>query len=227
MAAEIKVLVVDDEPDILEFLQYNLEKKGYEVVTAQSAAEGIQVADREVPDLILLDIMMPKMDGVQACYEMRRNPKLEKTLIAFLTARNEEYSEIAGLEAGADDYIQKPIRPRLLLSRISALLRRKHVGAEETSDIIDLGDLRIDQKRYEVQLKGEALSLARKEFEILVLLASQPGKVYSREEIFRKVWGYSESIASRTIDVHISKLREKLGGDYIRTLKGVGYKLDF
>ena len=139
MTADIKVLVVDDEPDILEFLQYNLEKKGYEVVTAQSAAEGIEVADREVPDLILLDIMMPKMDGVQACYEMRRNPKLEKTLIAFLTARNEEYSEIAGLEAGADDYIQKPIRPRLLLSRISALLRRKHVGTVESSDVIDLG----------------------------------------------------------------------------------------
>lgn len=225
--SEIKVLVVDDEPDILEFLQYNLEKKGYQVVTAQNAAEGIAAADREVPDLILLDIMMPKMDGVQACYEMRRNPKLDKTLIAFLTARNEEYSEIAGLEAGADDYIQKPIRPRLLLSRISALLRRKNAAGEEGSEIIDLGDLRIDQKRYEVLLKGTPISLARKEFEILVLLASQPGKVYSREEIFRKVWGYSESIASRTIDVHISKLREKLGGDFIRTLKGVGYKLDF
>jgi two-component system alkaline phosphatase synthesis response regulator PhoP len=227
MALDIKVLVVDDEPDILEFLQYNLEKKGYSVVTAQNAAEGIRVADREVPDLILLDIMMPKMDGVQACYEMRRNPKLDKTLIAFLTARNEEYSEIAGLEAGADDYIQKPIRPRLLLSRISALMRRKRSGGEEAEDIIDLGDLRIDQKRYEVHLKDATITLARKEFEILVLLASQPGKVYSREEIFRKVWGYSESIASRTIDVHISKLREKLGGDFIRTLKGVGYKLDF
>lgn len=227
MTSDIKVLVVDDEPDILEFLQYNLEKKGYQVVTAQNAADGIEAADREVPDLILLDIMMPKMDGVQACYEMRRNPKLDKTLIAFLTARNEEYSEIAGLEAGADDYIQKPIRPRLLLSRITALLRRKKVGGQELSDIIDLGDLRIDQKRYEVFLKEEPITLARKEFEILVLLASQPGKVYSREEIFRKVWGYSESIASRTIDVHISKLREKLGGDFIRTLKGVGYKLDF
>jgi two-component system alkaline phosphatase synthesis response regulator PhoP len=171
--------------------------------------------------------MMPKMDGVQACYEMRRNPKLDKTLIAFLTARNEEYSEIAGLEAGADDYIQKPIRPRLLLSRIAALMRRKRSGGEVADDIIDLGDLRIDQKRYEVQLKDTTITLARKEFEILVLLASQPGKVYSREEIFRKVWGYSESIASRTIDVHISKLREKLGGEFIRTLKGVGYKLDF
>jgi two-component system alkaline phosphatase synthesis response regulator PhoP len=227
MTPDIKVLVVDDEPDILEFLQYNLEKKGYTVVTAQNAAEGIRVADREVPDLILLDIMMPKMDGVQACYEMRRNPKLDKTLIAFLTARNEEYSEIAGLEAGADDYIQKPIRPRLLLSRIAALMRRKRSGGEVADDIIDLGDLRIDQKRYEVQLKDTTITLARKEFEILVLLASQPGKVYSREEIFRKVWGYSESIASRTIDVHISKLREKLGGEFIRTLKGVGYKLDF
>ena len=224
---DIKVLVVDDEPDILEFLQYNLEKKGYKVVTAQTAREGIEAADREVPDLILLDIMMPKMDGVQACYEMRRNAKLDKTLIAFLTARNEEYSEIAGLEAGADDYIQKPIRPRLLLSRISALMRRKAVGESEKSEIIELGDLQIDLKRYEVTLKGTALSLARKEFEILVLLSSQPGKVYSRDEIFRKVWGYSESIASRTIDVHISKLREKLGGEYIRTLKGVGYKLDF
>lgn len=227
MPSNIKVLIVDDEPDILEFLQYNLEKKDYEVLTARSAREGIEVADREVPDLILLDIMMPKMDGVQACYEMRRNPKLDKTLIAFLTARNEEYSEIAGLEAGADDYIQKPIRPRLLLSRIAALMRRKSATKDEQEEVIELGDLCIDQKRYEVLLKGKPLTLARKEFEILVLLASQPGKVYSRDEIFRKVWGYSESIASRTIDVHISKLREKLGGDYIRTLKGVGYKLDF
>jgi len=227
MPPEIKVLVVDDEPDILEFLQYNLEKKGYKVVTAQSAREGIELADREVPDLILLDIMMPKMDGVQACYEMRRNSKLDKTLIAFLTARNEEYSEIAGLEAGADDYIQKPIRPRLLLSRIAALMRRRAVSEEEDTEVLELGDLRIDRSRYEVTLKGEPVALARKEFEILVLLASQPGKVYSRDEIFRKVWGYSESIASRTIDVHISKLREKLGGGYIRTLKGVGYKLDF
>ena len=223
---DIKVLVVDDEPDILEFLQYNLEKKGYKVVTAQTAREGIEAADREVPDLILLDIMMPKMDGVQACYEMRRNAKLDKTLIAFLTARNEEYSEIAGLEAGADDYIQKPIRPRLLLSRISALMRRKAVGESEKSEIIELGDLQIDLKRYEVTLKGTALSLARKEFEILVLLSSQPGKVYSRDEIFRKVWGYSESIASRTIDVHIRKIRQKLGIDCITTVKGVGYKFE-
>ena len=227
MPSVIKILVVDDEPDILEFLQYNLDNAGYQTFTALNGKDAIRLADHEIPDLILLDIMMPVMDGVQTCYELRKNDKLEKTLIAFLTARSEEYSQIAGLDAGADDYIQKPIRPRLLLSRIKALMRRKHLGKNTAPTIIELGNLRIDPERFEVVLDDQVLTLAKKEFEILMLLSSQPGKVFSRDEIFRRVWGYSESIASRTIDVHISKLRDKLGGSFIRTLKGVGYKLDF
>ena len=227
MAQATKILIVDDEPDIVEFLQYNLERSGYKITSALNGKDAIQLADSEVPDLILLDIMMPVMDGVQTCYELRKNDKLDSTLIAFLTARGEEYSQIAGLEAGADDYIQKPIRPRLLLSRIKALLRRKSSSDDSEKNIIEVDRIRIDPERYEVTLDGQPLTLAKKEFEILHLLCSHPGKVFSREEIFRRVWGYSESIASRTIDVHISKLREKLGGGYIKTLKGIGYKLDF
>jgi two-component system alkaline phosphatase synthesis response regulator PhoP len=221
-----KILVVDDEPDIVEFLQYNLEKQGFETITALNGKDAIRLADEHEPDLILLDIMMPMMDGVETCREMKKNPKLEKTLIAFLTARNEEYSEIAGLDAGADDYIQKPIRPRLLLSRINALLRRKFYAPDEQSNIIEIENLRIDTEKFQVFLDDEVIVVAKKEFEILVLFASHPGKVFSRDEIFRKVWGYSESINSRTIDVHISKLREKLKGGFIKTLKGIGYKLD-
>jgi two-component system alkaline phosphatase synthesis response regulator PhoP len=227
MAQATKILIVDDEPDIVEFLQYNLERSGYKITSALNGKDAIQLADSEVPDLILLDIMMPVMDGVQTCYELRKNDKLDSTLIAFLTARGEEYSQIAGLEAGADDYIQKPIRPRLLLSRIKALLRRKSSSEDSEKNIIEVDRIRIDPERYEVTLDGQPVTLAKKEFEILHLLCSHPGKVFSREEIFRRVWGYSESIASRTIDVHISKLREKLGGGYIKTLKGIGYKLDF
>lgn len=227
MSPGTKILIVDDEPDILEFLRYNLEKYGYETLTSLNGKDAIELADQEVPDLILLDIMMPQMDGVETCYALRRNRKLDKTLIAFLTARGEEYSQIAGLDAGADDYIQKPIRPRLLLSRVKALTRRQKVSEEDKPVIVELGGLKIDPVRFEVSLDGEPLTLAKKEFEILLLLSSQPGKVFSREEIFRQVWGYSESIASRTIDVHISKLRDKLGGGFIKTLKGIGYKLDF
>ena len=226
MSSGAKILIVDDEPDILEFLQYNLDNAGFETYTALNGQDAIRLADAEQPDLILLDIMMPVMDGVQTCYELRKNKKLDQTLIAFLTARGEEYSQIAGLDAGADDYIQKPIRPRLLLSRIKALMRRRSRSDEDGVSTVDLGDLKIDPERYEVSKDGVALTLAKKEFEILMLLSSQPGKVFSREEIFRRVWGYSESIASRTIDVHISKLRDKIGGDVIKTLKGIGYKLD-
>lgn len=224
----IKVLIVDDEPDILEFLDYNLSRNGFEVIQAGNGADAIKVADNEVPDLILLDIMMPGMDGVETCYELRKNDKLKDSIIAFLTARSEEYSEIAGLEAGADDYIQKPIRPRLLLSRIKALMRRKDPGrgASPANSILDFGSLKIDPRSFEVTIDEEILTLAKKEFEVLMLLASQPGKVFTREEMFQKVWGYSVPIASRTIDVHISKLREKLGERYIKTLKGVGYKLE-
>lgn len=228
MENQIKVLIVDDEPDILEFLHYNLSRNGFDVLQASNGPEAIRMADQHVPDLILLDIMMPGMDGVETCYEMRKNEKLKNTLIAFLTARSEEYSEIAGLEAGADDYIQKPIRPRLLLTRIKALMRRKDSGqAPPRQDAqIDFGSLKIDPRSFQVFIDDEVIPLAKKEFEVMMLLASQPGKVFTREEMFQKVWGYTVPIASRTIDVHISKLREKVGERYIKTLKGVGYKLE-
>ena len=226
-AATKHILIVDDEPDILEFLQYNLEKEGFQTMTALNGQDAIKLADETPPDLILLDIMMPVMDGVQTCLELRANEKLNGTLIAFLTARGEEYSQIAGLDAGADDYIQKPIRPRLLLSRINALLRRQRQTQKSTPAIIELDDIRINQENFEVHYQGKEIRLTKKEFEMLLLFVSKPGKVFTRDEIFRKVWGYSESIASRTIDVHISKLREKLDGRYIKTLKGIGYKLDF
>ena len=225
---KIKVLVVDDEPDILEFLKYNLTRSGFDTIQASNGRDAIKLASQEMPDLILLDIMMPEMDGVETCYELRKNEKLKDTLIAFLTARNEEYSEIAGLEAGADDYIQKPIRPRLLLSRIKALMRRKESNRSTipSSSVIDFGPLKIHPRSYQVTIDDEIITLAKKEFEVLMLLASQPGKVFTREEMFHKVWGYSVPIASRTIDVHISKLREKVGDRFIKTLKGVGYKLE-
>lgn len=228
MENNIKVLIVDDEPDILEFLDYNLSRNGFDVIQASNGTDAVKMADDEIPDLILLDIMMPGMDGVETCYELRRNDKLKNSIIAFLTARNEEYSEIAGLEAGADDYIQKPIRPRLLLSRIKALMRRKDSGrsAAITSSVLDFGALKIDPRSFQITIDEEVITLAKKEFEVLMLLASQPGKVFTREEMFQKVWGYSVPIASRTIDVHISKLREKVGERYIKTLKGVGYKLE-
>jgi two-component system, OmpR family, alkaline phosphatase synthesis response regulator PhoP len=228
METKTKVLIVDDEADILEFLHYNLTRNGFDVIQASNGAEAIKFADLEVPDLILLDIMMPGMDGVETCYELRKNEKLDESIIAFLTARSEEYSEIAGLEAGADDYIQKPIRPRLLLTRIKALLRRKESAKPSPLSTTELnfGALKIDPRSYEVSIDGELLTLAKKEFEVLMLLASEPGKVFTREEMFQKVWGYSVPIASRTIDVHISKLREKVGERFIKTLKGIGYKLE-
>lgn len=229
MENKTKVLIVDDEPDILEFLHYNLTRNGYEVIQASNGPDAINIANKEIPDLILLDIMMPGMDGVEACYELRKNEKLRETIIAILTARSEEYSEIAGLEAGADDYIQKPIRPRLLLTRIKALLRRKESiqpqQPQQTEDL-DFGALKIHPESFQVTIDNESFTLAKKEFEVLMLLASHPGKVFTREEMFLKVWGYSVPIASRTIDVHISKLREKVGERFIKTLKGVGYKLE-
>lgn len=225
---KFKILIVDDEPDILEFLDYNLTRNGFITIQASNGREAVKLATAEIPDLILLDIMMPGMDGVETCYELRKNKKLNSTIIAFLTARSEEYSEIAGLEAGADDYIQKPIRPRLLLTRVKALLRRKESSEEQNSSgsILDFGALKIDTSSYQATIDEEVVPLAKKEFEVLMLLASQPGKVFTREEMFQKVWGYSVPIISRTIDVHISKLREKVGDKYIKTLKGIGYKLE-
>ena len=224
-----KILVVDDEPDILEFLRYNLVKEGFEVLTASDGEQGVAIAERERPDLVVLDIMMPKMDGVEVCRALRANPVFDKTIIAFLTAREEDYSQIAALDVGGDDYITNPIRPRVFVSRIKALLRRpvRTTEEEETRDVLEIGDLLIDRERVVVRRGEEEIELAKKEFELLNLLASKPGKVFTREEIFRKVWGTDVIVGNRTIDVHIRKLREKIGDAYIKTIKGIGYKFEF
>lgn len=223
--SDYKILLVDDEPDILEFLSYNLKKEGYQVFTAGTGEEGIAVAKKEMPHLVLLDVMMPGIDGIEVCRELRANAGMDGVVIAFLTARSEDYSHIAGFEAGADDYINKPIKPRVLLSRIKALLRRSSGGTE--SKAMDVGKLKIDRESYLVFKEGEEISLPRKEFELLSLLASKPGKVFTRDEILNKVWGDEVIVGDRTIDVHIRKLREKLGEEFIRTVKGVGYKFEF
>lgn len=225
----VKILIVDDELDILEFLQYNLVKEGYQVLTASDGEEGIKIAEREHPQLVILDIMMPKMDGVEVCRYLRSKPEFDKTLIAFLTAREEDYSQIAALDVGGDDYITKPIRPRVFVSRIKALLRRsdRDEATEDSSGVIKIADLAIDKERVTVQKGDEIIELAKKEFELLYLLVSKPGKVFSREEIFNKVWGTDVIVGNRTIDVHVRKLREKIGENYIKTIKGIGYKFEF
>lgn len=220
-----KILIVDDELDILEFLSYNLKKEGYEVFTAANGDEAIAIAKKELPHLVLLDVMMPGLDGIEVCRELRAAPGMNDVIIAFLTARSEDYSHIAGFDAGADDYINKPIKPRVLISRIKALLRRSPTGKEGES--IDMGGLRIDRESYLVIKGGNEINLPRKEFELLSLLASKPGKVFAREEILNRVWGDEVIVGDRTIDVHIRKLREKIGEDFIRTVKGVGYKFEF
>lgn len=220
-----RILLVDDEPDILEFLSYNLKKEGYEVFTAQNGEKGIDVALREKPDLILLDMMMPGMDGVEVCEKLRADARCKHTVIAFLTARSEDYSQIAGFDAGGDDYIMKPIKPRVLVSRVAALLRRGGI-VEGSAEVIDVGDLHIDKEKYQVIKAGRAIDLPRKEFELLSLLASRPGKVFNREEILDNVWGAEVVVGGRTIDVHIRKLREKVGEGFIKTIKGVGYKFE-
>lgn len=219
-----KILLVDDEEDILQFLSYNLEKEGYKVITATNGADAIKLAKKEKPDLIVLDIMMPVMDGMETCKELRELPETKDKIIIFLTARNEDYSQIAGLETGADDYIAKPIKPRVFISRIKALLRRAHIG--ETNNTIDLGNIKIDKEKHLVFKNDEIIDLPKKEFLLLELLASKPGKVFSREYILEKVWGEDVIVGERTIDVHIRKIREKIGDDYIKTIKGVGYKLE-
>jgi two-component system alkaline phosphatase synthesis response regulator PhoP len=225
----VKILIVDDEPDILEFLRYNLEKEQFVVLSAGDGITGFQIAKKEKPDLIILDIMMPKMDGVELCRLIRSDDDLKNTLITFLTAREEEYSQIAALDVGGDDYITKPIRPRVLVSRIKALLRRKHTDSAENEEEtwLEFGDLRIDREKVMIIKNGEHIDLARKELELLMLLVSRPGKVFSREEIFNKIWGNDVIVGNRTIDVHIRKLREKIGDDFIKTIKGIGYKFDF
>lgn len=222
----VKILLVDDEPDILEFMEYNLKKEGYEVFLAKNGKEAIEVAKREHPQLIILDIMMPVMDGIEACRHIREIPELKDTLVTFLTARNEEYSQIAGFDVGADDYISKPIKPRILTSRIKALLRRVNGSATPQVPSIQIGDLKIDRESYLVYKADKPLSFPRKEFELLSLLISKPGKVFTREDILSRVWGNDIVVGDRTIDVHIRKIREKLGDDTIKTIKGIGYKFD-
>jgi two-component system alkaline phosphatase synthesis response regulator PhoP len=223
--SEISILLVDDEPDILEFLGYNLEKEGYKVLKAKNGRLAVKTAIEQKPQLVILDVMMPVMDGIEACAEIRKIPELAGTLIAFLTARGEDYSQIAGFDAGADDYITKPIKPKLFISRIQALLRRYKEEPRETA-IITLKEFIIDRDRYLVVKNNVEITLARKEFELLQFLVSRPDKVVSREEIFTNVWGENVVVGDRTIDVHIRRIREKLGIDSIRTIKGVGYKFD-
>jgi two-component system alkaline phosphatase synthesis response regulator PhoP len=225
MAKKPTVLLVDDDPDIREFVTFNLEKEGYSVVTAKDGAEGVEAAKKHRPDLILLDVMMPGMDGIEACEAIRSNPDIATTLIAFLSARGEDYSQVAGFDAGADDYITKPIRPKVLVSRVKALLRRNGKDAEPVGSL-ERGDLSINLEKYQVYLKGNLIEMPRKEFELLHLLASKPGKVFSRDSIMDRVWGSEVIVGGRTIDVHIRKIREKIGDDTIKTIKGVGYKFE-
>lgn len=217
------ILLVDDEPDILSFVGYNLEREGYTVYTAANGAAAIEMARNHQPHLVILDVMMPGMDGIETCQELKKLPGLSHTIIAFLTARGEDYSQLAGFDAGGDDYITKPIKPRLLISRVKALLRRYRFTGEAEAVAADLG-LRIDREQYVVWNGPQKIELPPKEFELLCLLVSKPNKVFSREEIFANVWGSDVIVSDRTIDVHIRKLREKVGPQYIGTVKGVGYK---
>jgi two-component system alkaline phosphatase synthesis response regulator PhoP len=221
-----KILIVDDEPDILELIEYNLKKEGYQVYTAANGQAAITEAKKFLPDLIILDIMMPKMDGIEVCRLLRSMPEFKNTFMVFLTARSEEYSEIAGFNVGADDYIAKPIKPRALISRINAILRRTSQADEVIENKIEIADLIIDRETFLVYRRGEKIVLAKKEFELLYLLASRPGKVYTREIILKSIWEDSVIVTNRTIDVHIRKLREKLGDNYVATVKGVGYKFE-
>lgn len=223
--SSIKILLVDDEPDILEIINYNLSAQGYNVTTSSNGAQAVKKAKKEKPHLIILDVMMPEMDGIEACEQIRKIPDLQDTIITFLTARGEDYSQVAGFEAGADDYITKPIKPKVLVSKIKSLLRR--LGSQsngQSNDLIELEQLTIDREAYKIIFKGEDIVLPRKEFELLYLLASKPGKVFKREDILDKIWGNEVVVGGRTIDVHIRKLREKLGDKRFKTIKGVGYK---
>jgi len=221
---DIKILLVDDEPDILEILRYNLSSQGYQVFTAKNGAEGVEKAKKKKPHLIILDVMMPEMDGIEACDIIRSTKGLEQTLITFLTARGEDYSQVAGFDAGADDYITKPIKPKVLISKIKALLRRLKEDQDQAEEVLEVGNIVINREEYKVVNNGKDLVLPRKEFELLALLASKPGKVFKREVILDKVWGQEVVVGGRTIDVHIRKLREKIGDHHFKTIKGVGYK---
>ena len=226
--SDYRILLVDDEKDILEFLSYNLRNEGFNIHTASNGRDAVRISAETRPHLVLMDVMMPEMDGIEACEEIRANKNLEDTLIAFLTARGEDYSQIAGFEAGGDDYITKPIKPKVLVSRVKALLKRRNLKVDDSDtrsvNEIVTGDLVVDKERYLIIKKGQDISLPRKEFELISLLISKPGKVFTREEIFDRVWGENIVVGDRTIDVHIRKLREKLRDKYIQTVKGVGYK---
>ncbi len=227
MLKNAKILLVDDETDITEFIGFNLEKEGCIVEKAQTGEEAIEKAKKFIPDLIILDVMMPGMDGMEACEKIRALPNTNNPIIAFLTARDEDYSQIAGFDAGGDDYIAKPVKPKVLVSRVKALLKRKSGNYEnenKSANILTIGSIVIDKERYIVKNLDKELILPRKEFELLFLLASKPEKVFTRDEIYTKVWGDDVIVGDRTIDVHIRKLREKLGNEHIRTIKGVGYK---
>lgn len=224
MSEHTKILIVDDENDIIDFLSYNLTKEGFNVYSALNGSEAVSKAEEILPQLILLDVMMPQMDGIEACKKIREIPSLKNVLIAFLTARGEDYSQIAGFEAGADDYITKPIRPKVLISRIKALLKRTETPEVFENKIVNIRDIVIDREKFIVFKKGKELNLPRKEFALLELLTSKTDKVFTRAEIYTAVWGDDIVVGDRTIDVHIRKLREKIGDDYIRTVKGIGYK---
>lgn len=220
---DIKILLVDDEPDILEIVGYNLSSEGYEIFTAENGLKAVKLAKKVKPHLIIMDVMMPEMDGIEACELLRKDLDLSETIITFLTARGEDYSQVAGFDAGADDYITKPIKPKVLISKVKSLLRRFKEDASAEA-IVKIGNLVINRDEYKIILSGEELILPRKEFELLSLLASKPGKVFKREDILDKVWGNEVVVGGRTIDVHIRKLREKIGDDSFKTVKGVGYK---
>ncbi|MEP0365905.1 MAG: response regulator transcription factor [Cyclobacteriaceae bacterium] len=220
-----KILVVDDEPDILELLKYNLTKEGYDVKVAQDGIKGVDIAKSFIPDLIILDIMMPKQDGVETCRQLRELPELVNAFVIFLTARSEEYSEVAAFDMGADDYITKPIKPRALVSRINALFRRESKKKKE-SQKVEMADLTIDRSSYTVIARDNKINLPKKEFELLYFLAQNPGKVFSRDELLQNIWGTDVYVLARTVDVHIRKVREKIGEGYISTVKGVGYKFE-
>jgi len=222
--SDIKILCVDDEPDILEILKYNLSNVGYDIYLANDGLSAIKKAKEIIPNLIIMDVMMPKMDGIQACENLRENEKFNDTIIMFLTARGEDFSHVAAYEAGADDYVTKPVKPKILISKVKGLLRRFKKVTDNDIAIIELKDIIIDKEKYKVYISGNNLDLPRKEFELLYLLASKPDKVFKREKIMENVWGGEVVVGDRTIDVHIRKLREKLGDKYIKTIKGVGYK---
>lgn len=223
---DIKILLVDDELDILEIIGYNLSQEGYQIITASNGREAVAKAKKELPHLIIMDVMMPEMDGMEACENIRKIPELSNVIITFLTARNEDYSQVAGLDAGADDYISKTIKPKLLVSKVKALLRRFKDDSQQDVDTLTVRGIEINREEYKIIKEGVEIILPRKEFELFYLLASKPGKVFKREEILDKVWGNEVVVGGRTIDVHIRKLREKIGDDLFKTIKGVGYKIE-